>query len=123
GQGVQLAAGVEQRAGTGGVHELVDEAEFGDEVEHLGAACDERLRADVHRVAGERDGAEFPTEPLRPFEHDDPGGGAEGAAEPVRGDEAADTAADDCNGRRGHSERTSSTTRVTTSGAASGRTP
>ncbi len=106
---------------------LLGQAQLGEQRRHLGAPGDERLGTDVDRLAAELFGAQHPAEPVGGLEHGDVRVVSERDAQPVGGDEARNTAADNairCIAlARAHSECTSATTSVMTPGSVAGSTP
>lgn len=95
----QPAAAEDGGGGGPGVHEVVAAAEFGDQVEALGAAGEHRLGALVHGEAGDLADPQLAADPRRALEDGHPHAGA---GEKARGGEPRDPASDDDGMGRAH---------------------
>ena len=123
GQRVQPALAVDQRPRAGRADLPARQAQLGQQRGHLRPARDERLGADVHRLAADPLGAQHAAEPVGRVEHRDRRVRPGGDPQPVRRDQTRNPAADNGNTMRIHSECTNATTSVMTPGSVPGSTP
>ena len=83
---VKAALAVDQRPHTGRTDLPAGQAQLGEQRRHLGPPGDERLGADVDRLAADLLGAQHAAEPIGGLEYGDVRVVAEGDTQPVRGD-------------------------------------
>ena len=83
---MQAALAVDQRPHARRADLPACQAQLGEQRRYLGPPGDERLSADVDRLAADLLGAQHAAEPVGGLEHRDVGVVAEGDTQPVRGD-------------------------------------